>query len=79
MSNNEREVLLEVKNLKKHFKVVILAVNSVADFSICRKFCQKNDMYCDQLQIEGSTSEYISENADNIVQKIDYYESIFNS
>ena len=65
--------------LKKHFKVVILAVNSVADFSACRKFCQKNDVYCDQLQIEGSPSEYISENADNIVQKIDYYESIFNS
>ena len=65
--------------LKKHFKVVILAVNSVADFSACRRFCQKNDMYCDQLQIEGSPSEYISENADNIVRKIDYYESIFNS
>ena len=65
--------------LKKYFKVVILAVNSVADFSACRRFCQKNDMYCDQLQIEGSPFEYISENADNIVQKIDYYESIFNS
>ena len=65
--------------LKNHFKVVILAVKSAADFSACRKFCQKNDMYCDQLQIEGSPSEYISENADNIVQKIDYYESIFNS
>lgn len=69
----------QMELLKKHFKVVILAVNSVADFSNCRKFCQKNDMYCDRLQIEGSPSEYISENADNIVQKIDHYESIFNS
>ena len=65
--------------LKKNFKVVILAVNSFADFLICQKFCQKNNMYCDQMQINETPHEYISENLDNIVQKIDYYESIFNS
>lgn len=65
--------------LKKDFRVVILAVNSVADLSVCRRFCQKNDMYCDLLQVDGFPSEYISENINDIVQKIDYYETIFNS
>ena len=69
----------QLELLKSYFKVIILAVNQVADFSNCRRYCQKNDMYCEQLNIDGNVPEYLSRNIESIREKIDYFESIFNS
>jgi DNA primase catalytic core len=64
--------------LKKHFKVIILMTEGFANVSECRKFCQKNNMYCDNISLgQDSAVEYIKSNADKIAEKIDYYESVF--
>jgi len=73
-SISEEQMLL----LKKHFKIVILAVNGFADFSYFRIFCQNNNMYCERLRIEGVPSEYISKNIDEIAKKIQEYEEIYD-
>jgi len=65
--------------LKRYFKVIILAVNQAADYSNCRRYCQNNDMYCEQLHIDGDVTEYLSKNGESVREKIEYFESIFNS
>ena len=65
--------------LKRYFKVIILAVNQAADYSNCRRYCQNNDMYCEQLHIEGDVTEYLSNNGESVREKIEFFESIFNS
>lgn len=64
--------------LKRYFKVIILAVNQAADYSNCRRYCQNNDMYCEQINIEGDVTEYLTANIDTIKERVEYYESIFD-
>lgn len=68
----------QMEMLKQYFKVIIFIADGYSNISDCRKFCQKNDMYCDNISIgQDSALDYIKNNADEIVEKIDYYESVF--
>lgn len=64
--------------LKRYYKVVILVANNIANYPLCRKFCQNNNMYCDSFHTSNNPEEFIRYHIDEITQKVDYYESIFS-
>lgn len=64
--------------LKKYFKVIILMTEGFTNVAECRKFCQKNNMYCENISLgQDSAVEYIRNDTKKIIEKIDYYESVF--
>ena len=64
--------------LKQKFKVVILIANQYVNAAACSKYCRENNMYCDQIDLQGCSSvvEYIEKNSNAIIDKVDEYERI---
>ena len=64
--------------IKQKFKVVILITNQHVNAASCTKYCRENNMYCDQIDLQGCSSviEYIDKNAQTIIDKVDEYEHI---
>ena len=67
--------------LKNQFKVVMLLTHYHANIPSCKVFCNKNNMYCEQFSVETDKPiiDFIDENEIQIKERVDYFESIFNS
>ena len=68
----------QLKLLKQKFKVIILITNQHVNAASCSKYCRENNMYCDQIDLQGCSSvvEYIEKNSKAIIDKVDEYERI---
>lgn len=68
----------QLELLKQKFKVVILITNQHVNAASCSKYCRENNMYCDQIDLQGCSSvdEYIEKNSKAIIDKVDEYERI---
>ena len=66
--------------LKKKFKVVMLLTHQYANVPMLKVFCNKNNMYCEQFDVDAdkTVAEFIDINASKIKERVDYFESIFN-
>ncbi len=66
--------------LKRSFKVIMLIAEQYANPVLCSKYCSENDMYFDPIDLKGCSSviEYIDQNEQTIVDKINEYERIIN-
>ena len=71
----------QLELLKKKFKVILPLTNKYFNFSECQSFCQKNNMYCEAIKIDGfdSVLEYIQNNESAIKDTIAKYESIWSN
>ena len=51
----------QLELLKQKFKVVILITNQHVNAASCSQYCRENNMYCDQIDLQGCSSvvEYI--------------------
>ncbi len=66
--------------LKKKFKVVMLLTHQYANIPMLKVFCNKNNMYCEQFDVDSDKTiiEFIDTNESKIKERVDYFESIFN-
>ena len=62
--------------LKQKFKVLILIANQDVNSAFCSKYCQKNNMRFDQIDLQNYSSviEYIEKNSKMIMDKLNEYE-----
>ena len=67
--------------LGKKFKVVMLLTHQYANIPMLRVFCKKNNMYCEQFDVDSDKTivEFIDTNESKIKERVDYFESIFNN
>ena len=68
----------QIQLIKERFKAVIVVADAVCDLKICCDFCKNNGIICECLEVGESSQKYISENIDNILQRVEYYEVLFN-
>ncbi|MGN0557940.1 MAG: CHC2 zinc finger domain-containing protein [Acutalibacteraceae bacterium] len=65
--------------LKKHFKVIMPLVPPYVNFSACRQYCKNNEMFCEDIHLQGCDSpiEYLDKHGvDTISEKIAEFERI---
>ena len=68
----------QLKLLKETFKVIILLTNQHINSPECHVFCRKNNMFCEQLDTNGTESvvAYIQNNLSTINEKIAHYDTL---
>lgn len=73
----EQQMLL----LKKEFKIVMLLTHQYANIPALKVFCNKNNMYCEQFDVDAYKTivEFIDNNESKIKERVDYFEGIFNN
>lgn len=65
--------------LKKHFKVVMPLVPQYVDFSMCSQYCKNNEMFCEDIRLQGCDSpiDYFDKHGvETITEKIAEFERI---
>ena len=70
----------QMELLKKKFKVVMLLTHQYANVPMLKVFCNKNNMYCEQFDVDSDQTiiEFIDTNESKIKERVDYFESVFN-